>query len=214
MKYFERSSNDDSARLLCRVENFIPFHDGFDSFLNDERNLALLSDLMGERAMLFKEKINFKLPGGKGFKPHQDAPAFSTFGQTFHITMMVAIDHSTIENGCLEVVKGRHKEGLFEQAPDGTLHENVIASLDWEPIEMEPGDVLFFGSFLPHGSASNRSAKPRRALYVTYNKASEGDRRDAYYENKRKHFPPECERLAGVDYTKGAGVYNLGNPIE
>jgi hypothetical protein len=29
--------------------------------------------------VLFKEKINFKLPGGSGFTPHQDSPAYITF---------------------------------------------------------------------------------------------------------------------------------------
>ena len=79
---------------------------------------------------------------------------------------------------------------------------------------MEPGDMLLFDSYVPHGSESNRSPHPRRALYVTYNRQSEGCRRDEYFEHKRANFPPECERVPGVDYSKGGGVYNLGNPID
>ncbi len=44
------------------------------------------------------------------------------------------------------------------------------------------------------------SDKPRRALYVTYSKASEGDFRAKYYEDKRKSFPPDCEREEGKEY--------------
>jgi hypothetical protein len=214
MKYFERSLLDRSRMLLCRIENFIPYHPGFSSFLRGGARLEILSQLMGEQAVLFKEKINFKLPGGNGFKPHQDAPAFSTFAQSYHVTMMVAIDPSTCENGCLNVVKGHHRQGVLAQEPDGTLRGSVIDSLLWEPILMNPGDLLFFDSYLPHGSAPNRSQAPRRALYVTYNRISEGDRRDDYFAHKRLNFPPECERTPGVDYSKGAGVYNLGNPID
>ncbi|MBI3555844.1 MAG: phytanoyl-CoA dioxygenase family protein [Deltaproteobacteria bacterium] len=214
MKYFEKSVTGHDKRMLCRLENFIPYHAGFNEFLNDARKLAILSQLMEEPAILFKEKINFKLPGGKGFTRHQDAPAFTTFGQTYHITMMVALDAATVENGCLEVVKGHHKKGTLPQAPDGTIRQDVIDSLRWEPITMNPGDFLFFDSYLPHGSASNRSAAPRRALYVTYNKESEGSRREAYFAHKRDTFPPECERVPGVDYMSKAGVYNLGNPID
>ena len=36
--------------------------------------LDRVSQLMGEPAILFKEKINFKLSGGSGFAAHQDAP--------------------------------------------------------------------------------------------------------------------------------------------
>ena len=214
MKYFESSSFDSEQKILCRIENFIPYHPGFFDFLQDEKKLSILSQLMGERAILYKEKINFKMPGGKGFKHHQDAPAFTTFGQTYHITMMVALDPSTLENGCLEVVRGRHREGVFPAEADGTIRQDVIDSMRWDPIVMNPGDLLFFDSYVPHGSAPNRSKAARRALYVTYNKASEGNYRDEYFAQKRKFFPPECERQEGVDYSQGAGVFNLGNPID
>jgi 2-aminoethylphosphonate dioxygenase len=213
MKYFESSSHD-RARLLCRVEDFVPYHSQFSEFLQDDLKLGILAKLMGEPAILYKEKINFKMPGGKGFTHHQDAPAFGTFGHTYHITMMVALDPSTIENGCLEVVRGWKGQKILPQAPDGTIRKDVIESLQWSPVTMEPGDVLFFDSFIPHGSAPNRSQAPRRALYVTYNRKSEGDYRAEYFAQKRLAFPPECERVPGRDYSQGAGVFNLGNPID
>jgi hypothetical protein len=213
MKYFERSARDGS-RQLCRVEDFLPYHAALSGFLLDEARLGLLSELMGERAVLFKEKINFKLPGGKGFKPHQDAPAFTTFKQTYHITLLAPVDAATVENGCLDVVRGHPRDGVLPQEPDGTLRKDVVDSLRWEPLPMEPGDLLYFDSYLPHGSAHNRSQSPRRALYVTYNRASEGSRRDEYFASKRAAFPPECERIPGVDYASRAGIYNLGNPID
>ena len=75
MKYFEAPVGEPGGRQLCRVENFLQFHTGFDALLRGERLIGILSELMGEPAVLFKEKINFKLPGGNGFLPHQDAPA-------------------------------------------------------------------------------------------------------------------------------------------
>ena len=103
MKYFEAPLHDPEGRQLCRVENFLEYHAGFDRLLRGERILGILSELMGEPAVLFKEKINFKLPGGNGFLAHQDAPAFSSFGQHYHVTMSVSVDRSTPENGCLQV---------------------------------------------------------------------------------------------------------------
>jgi ectoine hydroxylase-related dioxygenase (phytanoyl-CoA dioxygenase family) len=39
------------------------------------------------------------------------------------------------------------------------------------PVEARPGDVVFFGPFLVHKSAPNRSDLPRRALLYSYQPA-------------------------------------------
>jgi 2-aminoethylphosphonate dioxygenase len=210
MKWYENVS---SGRQLCRVEDFVPYHSGLAKFLQSSELCNVLELLLGEPAALFKEKINFKLPGGAGFQPHQDAPAFTAFGQSYHVTVMIAVDPATRANGCLEVVDSLHGTGLLPQAADGTLAKEWVDEQVWKPIEMQPGDVLIFDSYLPHRSGSNRTDRPRRALYVTYNRVSAGSHRDAYFQRKRAAFPPECERKPGVDYSQTAAVYNLGNPI-
>ncbi|HKJ24965.1 MAG TPA: hypothetical protein VKB65_09105 [Myxococcota bacterium] len=48
---------------------------------------------------------------------------------------------------------------------------------------------------------------------MTYNPASQGDRRAEYYARKRRAFPPECERVPGAPLDPEAAVFNLGNPI-
>lgn len=212
MKYFERSPAGD--RMLCRIEDFFPYHAGLRGLLADGPVMDIVSQLMGEPAILFKEKINYKLPGGKGFAPHQDAPAFAAFKQHRHITLMVSVDATTIENGCLEVVRGRHREGTLAQGPGGALSAELVEGLVWEPVTTEPGDVLLFDSYTPHRSGPNRTDRPRRALYITYNRASEGDRRDDYYRDKRDKYPPDVERIPGKDYSAGAALYNLANPID
>lgn len=215
MKYFERSAiSPGSGRLLCRVEDFLPYHDGLRELLTGDAILSIVSELMGESAVLFKEKINYKLAGGGGFASHQDAPAFVTFGQKYHITLMVGIDDATPENGCLEMVRGRHKEGIFPQSSDKTIDPQFAETLDWEYLPTQAGDVLFFDSYIPHRSGPNLSGAARRALYVTYNRKSEGERRDDYYADKRMNFPPEIERIPGKDYSSGAAIYNVGNPIQ
>lgn len=212
MKYFEKTKQGE--RQLCRVENFIQYHDGMNAIVKNQEIFDVLEVLMGEKALLFKEKVNLKLSGGAGFTAHQDAPAFTTFNQKYHITMMVSIDRSDLENGCLEVVRGGyHKKGILPQTPDLSIHPDAEKQMSWEPVLMEPGDVLLFDSYIPHRSGRNNSARSRRALYITYNKASEGDYREAYYADKRRVFPPECERVPGKDYSN-SGVYNVANPIE
>ncbi len=210
MKYFERTAQGE--RQLCRVENFIQYHAGFEGLIAGPRTLSMVSALFGEPAALFKEKINYKLAGGAGFAPHQDAPAFTSFGQSLHITLMISVDATTPANGCLEVAPHPGGRTTLPLAADLTIDPNVTAALSWTPIATRPGDVLFFDSYLPHRSGPNRTDNPRRALYLTYNKAAEGNVRDSYYRKKRAVFPPDVEREPGRDYGN-AGVFNVGNPI-
>lgn len=212
MKYFERGGSG-NERQLCRVENFLPYHDGLRGLIEGSEVLSILETLMEEEPCLFKEKVNYKLPGGGGFEAHQDAPAFQSFGQRYHITLLVAVDAQTRENGCLEFSDPVPMYETLAQSPGGTIDPTLEAQRPWRPLELAAGDVVFFDSYLPHRSGPNRSAEPRRALYITYNRRSEGDRRADYFTDKRAHFPPECEREEGVDYGSAESLYNLGNPI-
>ena len=212
MAYYERHAKDDT-RMLCRIENFLPYHQGYRELLRAPALMTLLSSLMGEEAVLFKEKINFKLPGAAGFAPHQDAPAFASFGHRYHITMMIAIDDARIDNGCLEFAQPSEVGEILPPAADGTIAPEVVNTLAWRPLEVDAGDVVFFDSYIPHRSPPNTSEDARRATYITYNRLAEGEVRERYFEEKRRAFPPECERVDGVDYSQAGGTFNLGNPI-
>ena len=172
----------DTGPQLCRTENFVPFHAGLRALLTTGGMLDTASALLGEPAVLYKEKINYKLPGGAGYAPHQDAPAYR-FVQT-HVSCMVAVDDATVDNGCLEVASGQHHE-LLAMDDAGCIRADVVASLDWQPVEVRAGETLWFHSRTPHRSGPNLGTRPRRALYPTYNAAAEGDLRAAYYEQKR-----------------------------
>jgi ectoine hydroxylase-related dioxygenase (phytanoyl-CoA dioxygenase family) len=171
----------DGGAQLCRTENFVPFHEGLRELLTDGAMLDTASALLGEPAVLYKEKINYKLPGGAGYSPHQDAPAYR-FVAT-HVSCMVAVDDALVDNGCLEVVSAFHQE-LLPTDDTGCIRSDVADGLEWAPVEVHAGETLWFHSRTPHRSGPNRGSTPRRALYPTYNAAREGDLRDAYYEQK------------------------------
>ena len=213
MKYFETSINQD--RNLCRIENFLEYHEGFNNIASSARTIDLISQLMGEEAVLFKEKINLKLPHGNGFKPHQDAPAFITFNQTYHITMMLAIDDATVENGCLQIINNNEQNGItLPQNQDGSIHSNISNKFKWNNLVCNLGDIVLFHSYVPHYSEKNTSLNSRRSAFITYSKKSEGkSKRLEYYADKREKFPPDCERIIGKDYSKGAEIYNVANPF-
>jgi ectoine hydroxylase-related dioxygenase (phytanoyl-CoA dioxygenase family) len=196
--YREESRHGTGVRIVQRIENFCPFHDGYDRFVRHGALIELVADLFGEAAVLFKEKINFKMPGGAGFKPHQDQQAgWDRFAPIF-ITALVSIDAATLANGCLEIAARRHKQGLLGE--EWRPLDEAEAGLELAPIPTEPGDVVLFDSFAPHASKDNLTDTPRRLLYLTYNRGSDGDHRAQYYREKHASFPPDIDRVPGREY--------------
>jgi hypothetical protein len=185
----------DYGPKLCRTENFTPFHSGMHQFLRSGQMVAVASQLLGSEAVLYKEKINYKLAGGAGYSPHQDAPAYR-FIET-HISCMVAVDDATAENGCLEVVSGLHHE-ILPMDSKGCIDPALVATFHWMTVPLRAGQTLWFHSRTPHRSGANHSQKDRRALYPTYNALSEGDLRSRYYEQKLKEFAESKENNESV----------------
>lgn len=79
----------------------------------------------------------------------------------------------------------------------GCIHPDVAAGLSWRPAPLQAGSLLWFHSHTPHRSAANTSGSSRRALYLTYNAASAGDLREAYYAAKRARFAEWGEHTGG-----------------
>ena len=170
-------------KQLCRAENFVDFHSQLDRFCRGGLR-ALVGSLFEQEAVLFKEKINFKLPGGAGFAAHQDSPAYIGLADR-HISVLVAVDEFTEANGCLQVAQGGGWEkGQVALTTDGVVTPEAEAGMTWRPLECHPGDVVLFSGYLPHRSESNTTASSRRGLFLTYNPRSEGDLHAEYYRAK------------------------------
>lgn len=141
--------------------------------------------------LLFKDKINYKLPHGNGFRPHLDAPAYDHVGRIEHVTANVAIDAATVANGCLEVVPGSHTMDV-DLEEGGRIAPAWVDAHEWLSVPLQPGDILIFGSHLAHRSASNETAERRASLYATFSMLGDGDDlRSKYYAHRRAIFPPD-----------------------
>jgi 2-aminoethylphosphonate dioxygenase len=173
---YHEKSRKDGADLINRIENIAPFHEGFQTLTQALK--APVAQLLGEAAVLFKEKINFKMPGGGGFAPHQDSQAGWDTYADFFISALVSIDRSTLENGCLQMAGGHHKSGLVKSWEP--LNDDDMKGMSFQPLPTEPGDIVFFDCFAPHASEANMSDHIRRIYYATYNRASAGDHMAQY----------------------------------
>lgn len=122
----------------------------------------------GEGAVLFKEKINFKMPGADSFKPHQDSQAgWEKYG-SYYINVMVTIDEATVDDGCLQIAAGHHRRGLFREW--NPLTEDDMADMEFVHCPTKPGDLVFFDFYVPHASEPNLSNHMRRLYFATYNR--------------------------------------------
>lgn len=201
MKYFEKSQIDGDI-ILNRVENFCEYLPLVDALIQGEKIKTLIKNLTGRDYILFKEKINYKLPGGGGFKPHQDGAAFRKFADDELVTVMIPIHVSNEKNGCFRLKKDTYIKELH-QHNNGTISAiEYIEDADnkWQNINMKPGDILCFSSYLIHQSNDNLSNFPRSCYFITYSPVELGDQRRNYFSFKREKFPPRIEREVDKDY--------------
>ena len=78
-----------------------------------------MARLAGERVSLYKDKLNYKFPGGGGYVPHQDGyrglgvPRYVSPAQRGFIAYVAMIDATTLSNGCAQVAPATlaRKEG-------------------------------------------------------------------------------------------------------
>ena len=203
MAYYETSNENESERILCRIEKYVDYHPEFQKLASSNKILSALQDLMGGPCVLFKDKINFKRPGAGGFRPHQDVQARWDDFAKYTMSIMISTDQSTTENGCLEVAPRQHKRGIIGKY-DKPLEGDDLNGMKFEMVPTEIGDVLFFDHFTPHQSKPNNSDKPRSNIYLTYNLLSEGDHRNEYLNRKRRELPPDNERKEGMKFENSA----------
>ncbi len=155
-----------------------------DEVAHDPHLLAILHDIYGELAELFKEKLIYKPAGAIGATLHQDWIGWPGFPESF-LTVLVAIDFFTHENGATEVYPGLHKNGYLSPK-DGQHHLLSADAMGVEaiPLLLEPGDIAIFGCFTPHSSAANASPMGRRGYFISYNASSDGG--DQYKRHYRE----------------------------
>lgn len=194
--FHEKSLKGDGADLVSRIENIAPFHEGFEELSAVLK--APVGQLLGEEAVLFKEKVNFKMPGGDGFKPHQDSQAGWDDYADFFISVLLSIDHATEENGCLQICAGHHKSGLFKSWEP--LKEEDMADMEFLLCPTKPGDIVFFDCYTPHASEPNMTDQTRRIYYATYNLLSAGEHMAQYYADKHRNYPPDIDRDPSKEY--------------
>ena len=207
LHHFEQT---DAGAVLARSEDFVHDDPVLHDFICGGIVVETLRALFDDEPVLFKEKINYKQPGGGGFAPHQDATAYRFVDH--HISCMVPLDPATPASGCLYVAPG-YEAGRLPTDERGRIEAAIADGLAWQPVPLEPGDLLFFDSYTPHHSDTTATTRARRAAYLTYNAASLGDHRDRYYADKRAEFARAGDDFDGERVRISISDDFLGRPV-
>ena len=195
-----------------------------------QRVVDTMEDMLGGEVYHYHSKLTAKEPRvGGAWEWHQD------YGYWYHngcvypymASVMLALDHSTRENGCLQVLRGSHHAGRVDHGvlpgeqvgADPRRVEQMLKQLELVYAEMSPGDGLFFHSNVMHRSDQNRSANRRWTVLFCYNAA----RNDPYIEHHHPQYTPlikvpdDAVKAAGLKFADSDDAYfrkNFSNPPE
>lgn len=167
---------DDPERALWKILN----PDRFDSVMAEclrlPRVLDAAESLIGEDILAFLLMFIYKPPGvSQSVHPfHQDAVFFPFGPQDSCVGVWVPLDPVSEENGTLCVVPGSHRLDVRPHEIREGINFGAVAARGVEgneefhresvPMEMSPGDCLFFNTRLLHRSGGNRTDGHRRVI--------------------------------------------------
>ena len=135
------------------------------------------SVLDADDVVCFLSQFIFKNSGAWGQPWHQDSFYFhfDPAGGRPIAGVWLAVTDATLENGCLQVLPGSHREPVHEHIPDRRPGANLgyyeIVDHDTTaavPVLMQAGDLLVFDSHLMHRSTDNVSDGMRAAMVFHY----------------------------------------------
>jgi len=155
-------------------------------YLLDDRIERILIDLFGEEPLAAQSMLYFKPPGARGQALHQDNFYLKVEPGTC-IAAWMALDPADRANGGLEVVPATHQGELFcpkEADAEVSFTRDFVPvpeGLEVVPIDLAPGDVLFFNGQLVHGSQPNTTADRFRRSFICHYVGRSSERMSMWY---------------------------------
>ncbi|MGW3897977.1 phytanoyl-CoA dioxygenase family protein [Micromonospora profundi] len=148
-------------------------------WLFDPDVLDVVESVLGPDIALFTSHFFCKPAGdGKSVPWHTDGyfwrEMIEPAGQA--MTIWLAIDPSTLENGCMKVIPGSHVsgEGSYRRVTDDTsvfdeeLDQSRIDASQAVPVQLQPNQFSIHSGGLVHSSEVNRSAMRRCGFTMRY----------------------------------------------
>ena len=148
-------------------------------YLSDPRVLDVIEDLIGPDIVLWSSHFIAKPRGnGRAVPWHTDGAYWGKVLQPMQVvTLWLAVDESTRENGCMRVIPGSHRHGRVyghrkdsrpDLALDLVLEDGQLDPNSARDVVLEAGQFSLHDVYLVHGSNPNRSTRRRAGVAIRF----------------------------------------------
>jgi ectoine hydroxylase-related dioxygenase (phytanoyl-CoA dioxygenase family) len=130
-----------------------------------------IAGLLGPDLIVWATNFWLKPPGGVEIPWHQDIN-FWPLEPPLNTSAWIAIDEVTVENSCVQIIPGSHRQSLKHvKADDGVAFAEMadLAAFDATSainMELKPGEFFIFSERTLHRSSVNTSEKRRLGLSI------------------------------------------------
>lgn len=162
------------AQVFLQCLKLADSHAGMRELMLDPRLGKLAAALAGvDGIRIWHDQALFKPPFGNPTAWHLDNPYWS-FSSPDSISLWVALDDATKDNGCLYYLPGTHKMAHYETVGIGQNQADLFKVYkEWREIEpvgcpCPAGSAVLHNGLTAHGAGANMTNKPRRAMTCAY----------------------------------------------
>lgn len=197
------AGNDETP--IWQIVNIWQASAPFKTLIAHPRIVEGIAELTGATELrIWHDQIQYKPPQkGGALMWHQDAPLWPILAPMTEVSAWVALDDVDESNGCMSMIPGSHLWGnnidFLHSLPD---YSSMPPEFDGHEVRVtrcpvKKGEVHFHHALTWHGSHSNTSDRPRRAIALHY---MTGDTR---YVASGQHVMKEYVTVADGDKMQG-----------
>lgn len=162
------------AQIFTQCLRLADTHGGVRERIYDVRLAAMAGQLSGADGIrVWHDQALYKPPFGNPTAWHLDNPYWS-FDSSHAISLWVALDDATQDNGCLYYIPGSHFTAKLQNVSLGTNQADLFRHYpDWRDISpvacpCPAGSAVFHHGLVAHGAGANMTNRARRAMTCAY----------------------------------------------
>jgi ectoine hydroxylase-related dioxygenase (phytanoyl-CoA dioxygenase family) len=172
------------AQVFTQCIRLADTHEGMAKLMLDERLGKVTGTLAGvDGIRIWHDQALIKPPYGNATAWHLDNPYpeeitpalhYWSFSSANAISIWVALDDATLENGCMWYLPGTHKTAKYVQGGIGSSMRDLFKSYpEWLTIQAvaapaKAGSAVFHSGLTAHAAGANMTPRPRRAMTCAY----------------------------------------------
>lgn len=171
--FAEDETQGDKLPVLRKAENTRQYSEVFRDLAAHPKLINVVQGLIGQDLLLFRSTLMFK-PAfhGSSHGLHQDS-AYWPMEPPNLVTVSIALNDATPENGCFKVIPQSHLWGMqswgnIARQQDAALTDREEVAAQQMDVPLSAGSALFFHSLMVHGSGPNTTANPRNTALYAY----------------------------------------------